>query len=141
MHILDTDTVTHLHAGNRNVVENLKKTDDPDIRITIVNRIELLRGRFEFLLKASDRKELSRAQELLDRTEELLSQLPVLPINEKSGTQFEQLMKIKRLRKIGRADIIIASIALANNAVLVTRNIRHFSQFPGLAIENWVDDK
>ena len=62
MHILDTDTITHLHAGNPNVVENLKKTDDPDIKITIITKIELLRGRFEFLLKASDSEELARAQ-------------------------------------------------------------------------------
>ena len=99
----------------------------------------MLRGRFEFLLKASGREELARAQKLLDRTDALLSQIPVLPADGKSGLQFEKLRKIKKLRKIGRADILIASIALANRAVLVTRNIRHFRQIPGLHITNWVD--
>jgi tRNA(fMet)-specific endonuclease VapC len=139
MPIFDTDTVTHLHVGNPNVVENLKKTDDPDIRITVITKIELLRGRFEFLLKASDSEKLARAQRLLNQTEELLSQIPVLPIDEKSGIPFEKLKKIKKWRKIGRADILIASIVLSNNAVLVTRNIRHFKQIPGLSIINWVD--
>ncbi|CAN2040017.1 PIN domain-containing protein [Candidatus Magnetomoraceae bacterium gMMP-15] len=139
MQILDTDTVTHLHAGNPKVADNLRKTDDPDIRITVITRIEILRGRFEFLLKASGREELTRAQKLLDRTDALLSQIPVLPADEKSGFQFEKLRKIKKLRKIGRADILIASIALANKAVLITRNIRHFKQIPGLHIANWVD--
>ncbi len=139
MQILDTDTITHLHAGNPKVADNLKKTDDPDIRITVITRIELLRGRFEFLLKASGREELSKAQRLLDRTEALLSHIPVLPADEKSGIQFEKLKKIKKLRKIGRADILIASIALANSAVLVTRNIRHFRQIPGLSVINWAD--
>jgi len=36
MLILDTDTVTHLHAGHPKVVENLKKTDDPDIKNAVL---------------------------------------------------------------------------------------------------------
>jgi phosphopantetheine adenylyltransferase len=32
-----------------------------------------------------------------------------------------------------------ASITLANRATLVTRNLRHFKQIPGLKLENWVD--
>ena len=139
MHILDTDTISHLHTGNMNVVENLKKSDDSDIRITIITRIELLRGRFEFLLKASAKEELIRAQRLLDRTEKLLTQIPVLPMNEEAGIQFEKLKKIKKMKKIGRADILIASIVLSNKAVLVTRNIRHFRQIPNLSVTNWVD--
>ena len=38
-----------------------------------------------------------------------------------------------------RADLLIASIVLANRAVLVTRNIRHFRQIRGVIVENWVD--
>ncbi len=139
MHILDTDTLTHLHAGHPNVIRNLKKLDDPDVRITIITKIELLRGRSEFLIKAADRNQLVRAQKLFDRTEELLSQIPVLPIDENSAIKFEALKNIKNLRKIGRKDILIASVSLAHRAVLVTRNIRHFRQVPDLAIANWVD--
>jgi tRNA(fMet)-specific endonuclease VapC len=62
-----------------------------------------------------------------------------LPIDEKSQFQFEKLKTIKKLQKISRADILIASIVLSNNAVLVTRNIRHFKQIPGLLVINWVD--
>jgi tRNA(fMet)-specific endonuclease VapC len=54
MHILDTDTITHLHSGNLKVLEKLKKTDDYDIRISVITRIELLRGRFDFLLTVRD---------------------------------------------------------------------------------------
>jgi hypothetical protein len=38
MYILDTDTITHLHAGNKNVAEHLKSIDDPDIGITIITK-------------------------------------------------------------------------------------------------------
>ena len=139
MHILDTDTITHLHAGHPKVVERLQKLDDPDVGITIITKIELLRGRFDFLLKAANGRELNRAQRLLDRTEELLSQLLVLPTDEKSAIQFETLLRGKKLRKIGRADILIASIALAHHAILVTRNVRHFNKIQRLIVTNWVD--
>jgi tRNA(fMet)-specific endonuclease VapC len=46
---------------------------------------------------------------------------------------------MKTLRKIGRADLLISSIALTHRAVLVTRNIRHFRQVPDLKLINWVD--
>jgi tRNA(fMet)-specific endonuclease VapC len=34
---------------------------------------------------------------------------------------------------------MIASIALAHEAVLVTGNTRHFSRVPGLRLENWLE--
>ncbi|MFQ5595922.1 MAG: hypothetical protein ACE5HA_17400 [Anaerolineae bacterium] len=43
------------------------------------------------------------------------------------------------MRKISRADLLIASIALAHRATLVTRNVRHFERVPGLIVTNWVD--
>ena len=35
------------------------------------------------------------------------------------------------------ADILIAGIARANDAVLVTRNIKHFERIEGLGLEDW----
>lgn len=78
------------------------------------------------LLKAATGVELLRTQQLLARTEELLAQIMVVPLDEAAADQFERLRMVKSLRKIGRADLLIASIALANRAALVTRNLRHF---------------
>jgi tRNA(fMet)-specific endonuclease VapC len=80
VHLLDTDTVTHLHAGHPRVVERLQTVNDPDVRATIITKVEILRGRYEYLFKASTSAEILRAQELLLRTEELLSQIPTVPI-------------------------------------------------------------
>jgi tRNA(fMet)-specific endonuclease VapC len=139
MHLLDTDTLTYVHAGHPRVVERLRQLADHDVGTTIITKIELLRGRFDFVLKAADGSELLRAQQLLVRTEELLAQILILPMDEAAAVQFDRLRAIKRLRKIGRADLLISSIVLAHRATLVTRNVRHFKQVPGLSVTNWMD--
>lgn len=139
MHILDSDTLTHLYAGTPNVVAQLRACTDPDVCITIVTKIELLRGRFDYLLKATSGADLLRAQQLLTRTEELLEQIAVLPFDAESSRRFDQLSQQSRLRKIGRADLLIASITLSQRATLVTRNLRHFRTIPDLLVVNWVD--
>jgi tRNA(fMet)-specific endonuclease VapC len=75
----------------------------------------------------------------LFRTEELLAELLIVPISQSAADEFERLRIVSKLRKIGRADLLIASISLANRATLVTINIRHFKQIPGLRVVNWVD--
>ena len=139
MYLLDTDTLTHLHAGNTNVINRLESVQAEDIAITIITKVEILRGRIDYLLKASSGRDLLKAQELFSRSETLLNQLPVILIDENSANQFERLKTVSKLRKIGRADMLIASIVLANKAILVTRNLRHFRQFPNLSVQNWVD--
>jgi tRNA(fMet)-specific endonuclease VapC len=39
----------------------------------------------------------------------------------------------------GRGDLLIASIALAFQAILVTRNTKDFQRIGGLRVENWAD--
>lgn len=139
MYLLDTDTLTHLHAGHPRVTAHLRELADPDVGTTIITRVELLRGRYDFLLKAATGDDLLRAQRWLVRTEELLAQILILPFDASAARQFDLLREMKALRKIGRADLLIASIALSHNAVLVTRNTAHFRQMPGLKVINWVD--
>ena len=139
MHLLDTDTLTHLYAGNTNVIARLNAVEDSEVGITIITKAEMLRGRIEYLIKAENRESLLKAQELLFRTEELLAELLIVPISQKAADEFERLKKVSKLSKIGRADLLIASISLANRATLVTRNTKHFKQIPGVRVVNWVD--
>lgn len=139
MYLLDTDTLTHLHKGHPRVIDRLSRITDPNVGTTIITKIELLRGRFDYALKAATSAKLLRAQQLLARTEQLLEQITIVPFDRDAAVQFDRLQKVKSLKKIGRADLLIASIALANRATLVTRNLRHFRKVPGLKVENWVD--
>jgi tRNA(fMet)-specific endonuclease VapC len=139
MYLLDTDTLTHLYRGTSNVIRQLNAVEDVDVGITIITKVEVLRGRIDYLLKAETGANLLKAQELLFRTEELLSQLLIVPMSQAASREFDRLCAVSKYRKIGRADLLIASITLANRAILVTRNQRHFKQIPGLPVENWVD--
>lgn len=139
MHLLDTDMLTHLHSGNSKVIERLRTSEDLEVGTTIVTRIEILRGRIDYILKAETGTDLLKAQQLLNRTEELLAQILTVPLDLKSAERFDYLRSTRSLRKVGRADLLISSIALSNRATLVTRNLKHFKQIPGLKVENWVD--
>ncbi len=102
-------------------------------------KIEMLRGRIDYIIKAQADDDLLNAQKRFDRTEELLSQIKIISITPDAVDRLAQLVNSSKLRKIGRADLIIASIALSHRATLVTRNLRHFKQIPGLIVTNWVD--
>ncbi len=93
----------------------------------------------EFLLKAADAEQVIRAQDWLERSETLLRQLVIVPFSAGAVREFKRLHKQKAGKKIGHADLLVACVALANQATLVTRNLRHFRQFTNLDLENWVD--
>ena len=139
MVILDTDTLSHLHTGNQNIARHLQKLTDPDVGTTVINKSEILRGRIARLLKADNGYELLVAQRLLLRSEELLAQLNIIPISVDAANLFSRFRMNKKIKKIGNADLMIASIAVANRALLVTRNVRHFQPIPNLRVVNWVD--
>lgn len=139
MILLDTDTVSQLHRGHPIISARALAATDV-IAITIISYVELLRGRWEFLLKAADGEQLQRAQQWLTGTLEKLASFTVVPINTAAASEFDRLRQDKKLKKIGRADLLIAAITLANRATLVSRNLRDFQKVPGLQVENWADD-
>jgi tRNA(fMet)-specific endonuclease VapC len=63
------------------------------------------------------------------------STAPILLFDGAAASIFDELVA-QRLR-IGRMDLRIASIAMAQERVVVTRNARDFSKVPGLRIEDW----
>jgi tRNA(fMet)-specific endonuclease VapC len=139
MKILDTDILSLLFHDHRKVLERHQQESD-EVAITIVSRIQVLVGRFAMLLKAADGAELVRAQRWLDLALRNLTAIPkVLAIDDRVASEFDRLRQNKKLKRIGRADLLIAAITLANRATLVSRNLKDFRQVPGLVVENWAD--
>jgi tRNA(fMet)-specific endonuclease VapC len=71
----------------------------------------------------------------LERTLHFYCTTPLLPFDAAAAAEFERLRQM-RIR-IGTMHLKIASIAIANNAILVTRNTIDFGKIPGLRIEDW----
>src|SRR5262249_17482887 len=105
MHLLDSDTLTHWYAGHPRVLQRYQELPEHEVGTTIVSKIELLRGRFDFLLKASTTEDLLRAQGWLTRTEELLARIQIVPIDSIAVAIFRRLKATKGIKRIGRADL------------------------------------
>ena len=138
MILLDTDMFTLLGHKHPKATARLAAATDV-VAITIATRVEALEGRIAFMMKAADGEQLLRAQQWLQRTEADLARLPVVALDDAAAAEFDRLLGTKGLKKIGRGDLMIASIALANKATLVTRNRKDFQKVPGLQTENWAD--
>jgi tRNA(fMet)-specific endonuclease VapC len=83
---------------------------------------------------------LLRAQSLLDRTRQALGQVEtVLAIDAVAAAEFDRLRQNRKVKRIGRGDLLIAAITLAHRATLVSRNMKDFRQVTGLQVENWAD--
>jgi tRNA(fMet)-specific endonuclease VapC len=138
MILLETDMLTFFLANHPRVVEQARLSAE-EVGITVITRIEALVGRFASVLKAADGEQLQRAQDWLKQTDAHLSKVLIVPIDAGAAAEFDKLRQNKKLKKIGRGDLLIASIALAHKATLVTRNVKDFQLVPGLKLENWAD--
>lgn len=81
-----------------------------------------------------------RPKENLARVETLLAPLALLPFDNRAACHFADIKAHLTASGsiIGPMDLLIAAIARARNATLVTGNLREFSRVPGLAAENWL---
>ena len=79
-----------------------------------------------------------RERELL-RVERILGALGILEFTSDAALRYAVIKAtLQRLgRPSGDCDAMVAAIALANGQSLLTRNPRHFSDVPGLAVLNY----
>jgi tRNA(fMet)-specific endonuclease VapC len=138
MFVLDTDTLTLLLQGHERVTRRIRDATE-EVVITVISQSEMLQGRFAWVLKAEDGNRLLLAQERLAENERDLEGLTILRIEAGTAAEFDRLRQNKKLKKIGRADLLIAAITLANRSTLGTRNLKDFHQVPDLQVENWAD--
>lgn len=73
----------------------------------------------------------------------LLGKLDILSYDDKCAKYYGELRTtLKKLgRIIGGNDLLIASHAMAENAILITNNYKEFQQVTGLKTEYWENEK
>jgi tRNA(fMet)-specific endonuclease VapC len=126
---LDTNTLIHFFKGAGRVAEHLLSTSPREIAIPAVVLFELEVG-----IARSARPQQRRRQ-----LGELLSAVTVLPLGiEEARTAAHVRAALERAgTPIGPLDTLIAGIALAHRATLVTHNVVQFSRVPSLAVVDW----
>lgn len=106
--------------------------------VTIVTVEEVIRGRFNVIRQASEPSQADKlvlAYTNLWDTLDDFKNLNILKFDQNAFTIYTEFRRQKI--RIGTQDLRIAAIVLANNAILVTRNNRDFSQVPDLVQEDW----
>lgn len=138
MWLLDTDYLSILeHGGSPALLIQMRLDRVPvdQIGTTIVNYEEQMRGWLSRAAQANTPPQLQKAYALLEDHVATFRALTVLSFNTQAASEFEQL--IKSHIRIGTIDLRIAAICLANDAMLLTRNLKDFGQVPGLSVEDW----
>ena len=134
LYILDTD---HLSLYGRNHPTIIAKllSNQVQLTTTAINVEEQLRGRLAQVAEAKNTNNLSNAYQRLTETVLLLSEFNILQYDT-TLSEIYQKFKIQRIR-VGTQDLRIASIAIANNGILLTRNRQDFEKIPGLIMQDW----
>jgi len=136
--VLDTDTLTAFLHGQEDLVERVVAAVRAEsLAITVITVQEQIDGRYAFLRRARTDAQLAYAYQNLTDAVRALSGLYIVTFSESAIRRYNALLAMKL--NIGKMDLRIAAIALEENAVVITRNLRDFGRVPGLTCENWAD--
>lgn len=128
-YLLDTNIWIALSKGEREATLRLRGFASDQVRSCAIVWAELMYGA----------NKSNRIKETTQGFEQLLERFVSLPFNDEAGAAYGRLRAhLERLgTPVGHNDLQIASIALANDCVVVTRNEREFRRIPGLRVESW----
>jgi predicted nucleic acid-binding protein len=127
MSCVDTDILIDFLNNKKEAVEKIDELRENNaLSTTSINSFELLKGKAELSKNSKE-----------DSIDILLNNLFIygfdFEASKKAANMFKELKRNGNL--IDFADMMIASICIANDETLLTRNIKHFERIPGLKIE------
>jgi tRNA(fMet)-specific endonuclease VapC len=139
MLVLDTDHLTEYQKGTSAEAHRLKQRLDvsaDSYATTIITVEEIMRGWMAAIRRILDPRQQINAYAKLRQLFRFFATWQVLEWDDRAVDEYEALKQAKI--RIGTMDLKIASICLANDATLLSRNNRDFANVPGLRIEDWL---
>lgn len=139
MLVLDTDHLVEYQRGTSAEALRLKERLDraaEHYATTIITVEETMRGWMAAVRRTPDPRAQMNAYAKLRQLFRFFATWQVLDWNQPSVDRYDSLKRAGV--RIGTMDLKIASIALANDALLLTRNTNDFRRVPGLRIEDWM---
>ncbi len=130
MYLLDTNVcIRFLNKRSQKIIDKLSSIDPDDIFICSVVRAELLYCAHK---SKNPGKTLNIQREFCDKFKSLYFDDEAATVYGKIRSEFEKGGFI-----IGPNDLMIASIAIANDLILVSHNTGEFSRVKGLKLVDW----
>lgn len=129
-YLLDANVcIELLNERDTPLTRKIARVSPQIVSVCSVVKAELYHGAYK-----SNRREAN-----LDLLARFFQQFASLPFDDQAAEQYGQLRAYlaKQGTPIGPNDLLIASIALANNITLVTHNTEEFKRVPNLQLEDW----
>lgn len=135
MPFLDTDILISFLRGKPNAIRVLNQLTDKQIilKTTSINVAELYFGVYLS----------SNILQNLKNLEDFLKLFRIYDFSSQDAKNFGEIQaNLQKLgNQIGKMDVLIAAVVLAQNETLITHNIKHFSQVPLLKIQDWLPSR
>lgn len=140
MIIFDTDIVTLIETPGtveyRRIESRIAQLPTEErVFTSVITYDEQTRGWLAYAAKARTPEEEVKAYERLQRHLENYRHLELVPFALPAVIRFRSLRR--QYPRLGRNDLRIAAICLAQDSLLVSRNLRDFAQIEGMRIEDW----
>ncbi len=139
MYILDPDHLGVLQRQRGQEFDRLSKrialTEETDIYVTIVSFHEQVSGWTKYVKGSQDQSKIVIGYLRLEKILCDFSESQVLPYSLSASEIFDDIKRQKI--RIPTMDLRIASIAIAQRMILVTRNNVDFERIPGLELQDW----
>jgi len=128
--LLDSDILIYFLKGKQEIVEQFVKHPPDDLLTSRINYTELLYGAYNS----------TRVERNLQTILEFLENFEILEFDKRAAEIFavEKARLKKRGTIVADMDLMIASIAIANDIALVTNNIKHFERIKDLRLVRWI---
>jgi tRNA(fMet)-specific endonuclease VapC len=130
IYLLDTNVCIHLlNERHPAILQHFRQHSPADIALCSVVKAELLYG-----ARRSQRVEAN-----LQLLKAFFAPLQSLPFDDDCAEHYGKIHAdlLTQGKPIGPNDTLIAAVARAHNATLITHNIGEFSRVVGLQIEDW----
>jgi len=91
----------------------------------------------KFLSRATNSQAMVKAYSKFERILENFGSMQLIPFDDQAAEVFDEIVR-KGSRRVGTMNLRIAAIAIANQAILLTRNTADFERIPNLQIDDWM---
>lgn len=128
--LLDTNITSYWMRGDPKIIDKLKKHIPSELSLSTITFAEILYG---------IRKSNIKKKERLNKINSICDQLDIFAFDKSAADKYGTI-RVNLERKgipISERDLQIASIALANDLIVVTHNIKEFDRVPDLVCEDW----